>query len=52
MGGASSKVSRFESRKRGDQRHNTMELSQRGTGQGGYYYKKRKTMAPSINLPH
>jgi hypothetical protein len=50
MGGASSKVSRFESRKR--ERQNTLEISERAApagGAGGYYYKKRRTMAPQIN---
>jgi hypothetical protein len=44
MGGASSKISRFGSRKR--ERVTTLELSDRAAPtKGGYYYKKRKTLA-------
>jgi hypothetical protein len=44
MGGASSKVSRFGSRKK--ERQHTLEFSERAAPNGGgYYYKKRKTLA-------
>jgi hypothetical protein len=47
MGGASSKISRFGSRKR--ERVATLELSDRAAPtKGGYYYKKRKTLATQI----
>lgn len=48
MGGASSKISRFGSRKR--ERGTTLELSDRAAAptKGGYYYKKRKTLPTQI----
>ena len=46
VGRASSKVSRFGSRKK--VRQNTLDNSERAAPGGGYYYKKRQTL-PAYN---